>query len=149
MLSEKEVTAKFNANKKKIIKIMGVKNTTNLQLDRMGKQLFGTKYQGTFSQSYKPRSTPAHQCFIINTDLKGQPGTHWVAVIKNKNTYYIYDSFARTSRRLLPVFTRGRLIIDGDTSDAEQFGDSQICGQLCLSWIQVVKDHGIRNALLI
>jgi hypothetical protein len=77
------------------------------------------------------------------------PGTHWCAVVKNKNTYYIYDSFARTSRRLLPVFSKGRLVIDSDTSDQEQFGSSEICGQLCLSFLQVVKEHGIRNAIKI
>jgi hypothetical protein len=147
-LSEKEVKAKFNKYKKNLFKIMGKKSTTNHQLDTIGKQLFGAKYIGTFSQSYKPKKKPDHQYFIINTDLANMPGVHWVAVVKNKNTYYIYDSFGRTSKRLLPVFTQGRLIIDSDY-DAEQFGDSEICGQLCLSFLQVVKEFGIRNALLI
>jgi hypothetical protein len=148
MLTEKEVISEFNKNKKTLFKTMGKKSTTNIQLNKMGKQMFGKKYQGTFSQSHKPKSKPVNQYFIINTDTKDGPGVHWCAVVKNKNTYYIYDSFGRTSKRLLPVFTQGRLIIDSDY-DAEQFGDSEICGQLCLSWIQVVNDFGIRNALLI
>jgi hypothetical protein len=104
VLSEKEVEKKFKAYKRKMIKILGRKATTDDQLTQLGKRLFGKRYIGTFSQDYKPQKKPTCQYFIINNQLKGQPGEHWIAVVKNGNTYYIYDSFARHAERLIPVF---------------------------------------------
>lgn len=149
MLTEKEVTAVFKAYKRKIIKILGRKSTTDKQLTDMGKKMFGAKYIGTFPQNYRPKASPKHQFFIINTHLSGQPGEHWVAIVKNNNTYYVYDSFARTSKKVIPHFQKNKMIIESDLSDAEQRGKSEVCGQLCLSWLAVVNELGIRNALRI
>jgi hypothetical protein len=124
-MNEKDVTAKFNNDKKNIIKILGRKSTTDQQLTNLGKKLFGKKYIGTFPQDYNPKSTPVNQYFIINTDTSGKKGTHWVAIVKNKNTYYIYDSFARKAKRLLPIFTKGKMVINSDLTDQEQFGNSR------------------------
>ena len=146
ILTEKEVMTKFRSNKRNLIKVLGRKSTTDRQLSDVGRKLFGKKYIGTFSQDYKPNARPNYQFFIINTDTKGGPGEHWVAVVKNNNTYYIYDSFGRKAHKLLHVFTKGKLIIESDL-DAEQRGASQVCGVLCISWLQVVNDFGIRNAL--
>lgn len=148
-LTEKQVTAKFRKYKKEMIKHLGRKSTTDKQLTALGKKLFGKKYIGTFSQDYRVKPQPAKQFFIINTDRKGRPGEHWVAVVKNNNTFYVYDSFARSSHRLIPVFSKNKVTINSDLSDAEQKGNSEVCGQLCLSWLSIVKECGIRNALLI
>ena len=149
MSVEKEVTNKFRTIKRKLIKVLGRKSTTDQQLSHIGQKLFGKKYIGTFSQDYKPKVSPKTQFFIINTDRKGGPGLHWVAVVKNNNTYYIYDSFARHAHKLVPVFTKGKLFIESDKTDAEQRGASEICGVLCLAWLQIVDEFGIRKALLI
>jgi hypothetical protein len=146
-LTEEEATAKFKSNKRKFIKVLGRKSTTDQQLTTLGKKLFGNKYVGTYAQDYKPTASPVNQYFIINTDLSGKPGTHWVAIVKNEYTYYIYDSFARTAKRLLPVFTKGRMIIESDLTDAEQQGSSEVCGVLCLAWLKVAHNLGIRSAL--
>lgn len=149
MLTEKEVNKEFRLRKKQIIKILGRKSTTDQQLTSLGKKLFGKKYVGTFSQDYKPKKTPKCQYFIINTDVLGKPGKHWVAIVKNNNTYYIYDSFARSAKRLIPIFVKGKLIVESDLSDQEQRGLSQVCGQLCLSFLSIVHTYGIRTALQI
>jgi hypothetical protein len=148
-LSEKEVTAKFRTYKRQMIKALGRKATTDKQLTTMGKKLFGKKYIGTFSQNYKVKSSPTTQMFVINTDTSGGPGEHWIAVLKNNNTFYVYDSFARTSKKIIPVFSKNKLIIESDRDDAEQRGQSEVCGQLCLSWLCVAQELGIRNALKI
>jgi hypothetical protein len=115
----------------------------------LGKKLFGKRYIGTFSQDYKPQKKPTCQYFIINNQLKGQPGEHWIAIVKNGNTYYIYDSFARHAERLIPIFSKNKLIIESDKTDSEQRGKSEICGALCLSFIATAYELGIRNALKI
>jgi hypothetical protein len=149
MLTENEVMVIFRKKKKEIIKLLGRKATTDIQLTSLGHDMFGKKYTGTYSQDHKPKKLPKCQYFIINTDRRGGNGTHWVAIVKNNNTFYIYDSFARNAKRLIPVFSKGKLIIESDLSDAEQRGDSEVCGQLCLSFLYVVNKHGIRAALLI
>jgi len=150
MVKDKKVDTLFKAYKKKLIAEIGTKATTDTELTKYGKRLFGTKYIGTYSQNEKiPKSNIKQKFYIINVDTVGEPGTHWVAVVQNGNTYYIYDSYARGAKRLIPLFVKGKIIIESDRSDAEQYGDSEICGQLCLSWLCVVNELGIRSALKI
>lgn len=146
-LSEKQVERVFSKHKRQMIKRLGIEPTTDEQLTRVGRELFNTKYIGTFPQDYKPKASPKRQYFIINTHTSGQPGEHWVAIVKNGKTYYIYDSFARSASKLLPVFI-GKLskYIESDKGDQEQHGGA-ICGQLCLAWLTVVHTLGVRNAL--
>jgi hypothetical protein len=107
-MNEKDITSTFNSNTKKMITILGRKGTTDQQLTDLGNKLFGRKYIGTFPQNYKVKSSPANQYFIINTDTSGEKGAHWVSIVKNKNTYYSYDSFARKAKRLLPISLKER-----------------------------------------
>ena len=62
---------------------------------------------------------------------------------------HAYDSFDRNVRRLLSrvgkTATRwgaGPLI--GTDPDAEQRGDSAVCGHSSLAWLLVVRDRGVR-----
>jgi hypothetical protein len=156
-LSEKEVLKSFNKHKKALIKAIGTKSTTDRQLDTMGKQRFGAKYLGTFSQDNIPwkqvnSALNFNNAFaIINTDTVGKAGVHWVGLYVTAKTVYIWDSYGRKSKTLLPIFvkqlkTRKHRFKDSD-SDTDQSKKSQICGQLCLSWILTVKELGIMNAM--
>jgi hypothetical protein len=156
-LSEKEVLKSFNKHKKALIKAMGTKSTTDRQLNTMAKQLFGAKYLGTYSQDNIPwKKVNSILNFnntfaIINTDPVGKHGVHWVALYITAKTVYIWDSYGRNSKALLPLFvaqlkTRKYRFKDSD-NDIEQSKKSQICGQLCLSWMLTVKDLGIMNAM--
>lgn len=145
-MTEKQVMARFNAHKRRLLKQLGRKATTDTQLTHTGKLLLGSRFKGAFPQDYKVKAKPKVQYFILNNHKKGQPGEHWVSVVKNGTTYYCFDSFGRSSRKLLPHFSRGKLVIDSDY-DPEQFGSTQICGVLCLAWLLTVQQLGIRNAL--
>jgi hypothetical protein len=156
-LSEKEVLKSFNKDKKALIKAMGTKSTTDRQLNTMGKQLFGAKYLGTYSQDNIPwKKVNSILNFnntfaIINTDPVGKPGVHRVALYITAKTVYIWDSYGRNSKALLPLFvaqlkTRKYRFKDSD-NDIEQSKKSEICGQLCLAWMRTVKDLGIMNAM--
>jgi hypothetical protein len=145
-LTEKQVMRVFNAHKKRLIKQLGSKSTSDKQLTDTGKLLLGPRFQGAFPQNHTIKTTPKVQYLILNVDTRGKPGSHWVGVVKNNKTFYVFDSFGRTSRKLLPIFSRGKLVIDSEY-DAEQFGSSEVCGQLCICWLMTVRQLGIRNAL--
>ena len=83
-LTEKKV---INRIKKAIIKdIAHTGPTTDAELTKIGKRILGTKYTGTFTVEHKPSKSKKLQYFIINNHRKDQPGEHWIAVVKKRQT---------------------------------------------------------------
>ena len=149
-LTEKQAEAKLKKYNKQILTRIGHKNaTTNHELNIQGRALFKSKWLGVFMQDSKIPKSPKSAYFIINVDRKHQAGSHWIGIHRTiHDTYYIFDSFGRRSNKLIPLFVRGKIHIDSD-NDQNQHIDSKICGSLSLAWLKVIKEHGIRNALLI
>lgn len=152
MTEEKKAEKLFRQYKTKLLKVLGRKATYDSDLTRVGTQLFGSKYLGTFPQDKAPLGRTGMA--IINTDVSKGPGIHWVALYLTPKTVYVYDSFARPTSQLLKILTKnakGKKIkmIESDRSDAEQKKTSEVCGVLCLSWLAVIRDLGVRKALLI
>ena len=150
--SEKDVEKLFKKYAKGLIKKYGNKALTDLQVTDMAKLKLKGKYLGTFPQDKINLNKSGYM--IINTDLDGKPGIHWVALYITKKTVYIYDSFARDNKTLLKILTnqinKKKLnVVNSDRSDAEQFGDSEVCGVLSVAWLYVIKDIGIKNAIKI
>ncbi len=92
--------------------------------------------------------------YILNTDVSTGKGEHWIACYQTKKCCYLYDSFSRTPKYLVPLFvkkleTKKIKIFQSDTNDDEQYGNTQVCGHLCSAWLSVVKDLGIRKAMSI
>ena len=91
---------------------------------------------------------------IVNTSSSKQRGLHWVALYVTARTVYVFDSYGRPSSNLLKTLTRqakkqNLRIVDSDP-DMQQIGySSETCGHMTLAWLQVVKDLGIRKALLV
>ena len=149
--SESYLLKKFKQSTKDHIAKLGNTPLDNFTLDSFGKLLISPRYLGTYGQNNAPLNRTG-SC-IINTDLAHQPGTHWVALYITPNTIYIYDSFGRASHKLLKILTRqakklNKKIVDSEY-DTEQMTDSVICGHLCLAWLGIVRDYGIKNALKI
>ena len=88
--------------------------------------------------------------FIINTDLTGGPGIHWMAVVKQSHNVYVYDSFGRHASNLIPAFVqkmadRGLNVYNTDTSDADQFGYKSVdCGHRSISALLIFNKYGLR-----
>jgi hypothetical protein len=156
-MKEKDVMKIFNKNKKIMLFQMGHKTTTNYQLDEMGKKLFNKLYIGTFPQDKIPFNkilkTKTPKYLIINTDVAGKQGTHWIALYFTPKIAYIFDSYGRTTKELLPVLTKQlqkkNIKIKDSDYDLDQSELSKICGPLCLSFLLTVKQIGIRNSLKI
>jgi hypothetical protein len=142
----------FLKHKNHFIKKLGKKALFDNQLTIEGKALFGNKYLGTFSQNNIPLNRTGY--LIANVDTLGMPGSHWVAIDTTPKTFYIYDSFGRQTTNLLPILehklnTKKVKYLDSNPKP-EQFGKTtEICGQLCLAWLCIVKEYGVRKALTI
>lgn len=109
-----------------------------LQLDRMGKRLFGYRYLGTFPLDKVPlhfirNATLQH--FVINTHTSNLHGQHWIAVtVHNNNKAYIFDSFGVPPPTLLvnQLQRRGITKIYYSKHQVQPF-NTEICGELALS----------------
>ncbi len=134
--------------------MLGKGVTSDAQLDHVGKKLIGKCYLGTFPVDVKPIYYPAckDKYFIINVDGKNSPGSHWLAVFFSHelNTYLIYDSFARKSRRLIPRFisTIGYKYIDVNKKSDQRVSQDN-CGQRSLAMLAFIKKYGYQHARLI
>jgi len=59
--------------------------------DKESKNIFG----GVLAYDELPKKVKWPSCYIINTDIRSKPGTHWLAVYYNKNGMAeFFDSFA-------------------------------------------------------
>jgi len=90
--------------------------------------------------------------YIINTDVSSGKGIHWVGCYQTKTRCYLYDSFSRQPKNLLPHFikkldAKNIKVFQADKTDKEQYGDTEVCGQLCCAWLSVIKQLGIRKAM--
>ena len=92
--------------------------------------------------------------YIINTDISSGKGEHWIGCYQTETRCYLYDSFSRTPKFLVPIFLKKLeknkiKVFESDTSDKEQYGQTEVCGHLCMAWLSVIKDLGIRKAMTI
>lgn len=139
-----------------MIRKLGRGRTTTTQLNRVGRQLFGDdEWAGAWPVNAKPKLPKTDRKFmILNLDNVGEPGSHWVAVYIKGSRAYIWDSFARSSKKIIPTWLRNTkhrykhytAQRDGKTN---QHAKTDICGQLSLAWLLFVKARGITSALKI
>lgn len=156
-MSEKDVEKIFNGFKNRIIKQVGNKALYDTHIDKICHNLFASKYGGTFPQDSSVE-IKNNKYYIINTDKTGNEGIHWVALYTTPKKAYMYDSYARTGKKVLPILSKklsqkGYGIQMSDRSDVEQDDkikkQDEICGQLCISWLLTLHCAGIKKAMLI
>ena len=89
--------------------------------------------------------------FIINTDVIGNEGIHWIAIVKQSHNIYVYDSFGRQAKNVIPFFFQKMIdhnykIFNTDTSDADQHGYTSVdCGHRSISALMIMKKYGLRS----
>jgi len=99
---------------------------------------------GVYASNEKHKSFKNNSCFIINTDRKGQSGTHWLAGINNNNKIYLYDSFGRDNLRFTSLQNKKIIYTNPDKEQREEQVD---CGQRCISALLVYYKHGLDSYL--
>ena len=139
----------FRLYKNELIQKLGRRALNNDTIDKYSKLLFQSKYRGSFAQNEKFELKQGF--YIINTDLESGKGIHWVSLILTAKTAYIYDSFSRDPKKLLPHLIQhlsNYKIVSSD-KDSEQRGSSSICGHASLAFLLTSEKIGIRSALKI
>ena len=110
---------------------MGDEETSQEQLNKMGKALMGKFFQGCYARGQEPPFGPKRRhAIIVNTDT-GPPGEHWIAIYREPgHKDLVYDSFGR-----------GTMGFKGKATDedAEQHKSEHWCGQACLAFALTAK----------
>jgi hypothetical protein len=132
---------------KALVKKLGNKALSDTEIRKEVNGLKIPKFSGVFLQN---SVLPEGNCtYIINQDVVGGPGIHWLGVVQQNKTCYVYDSFGRSAGRVIPKFHhimvgRGYKIRNTDLSDADQHGDRSVtCGHRAISALMIYKKHGL------
>lgn len=112
-------------------------------LDNFLKSLNLPYYEGIFAADTVPSSIIKKPtfCIIINTDLYGMEGSHWISVIKHHGKSKIFDSSLTPRKLLFPVMNRlfSKLNATRIRSNKIQSSNSYFCGFYCLH--EILKFH--------
>lgn len=144
---EKQAETLFKKYRAQYVKKLGRHALDNLEIDTFAKSKLGSRYKGSYAQDevFELRSG----YYIINTDLRTGPGIHWISLVLTPKTAYIYDSFARDPKKLVPHLVkrlRSRKIVSSDRKDKEQKNFEITCGHMSLAFLAVAKELGISQA---
>ena len=153
---EQDAEARFRTYKDALIRIYGRGPLDSDQIGEFGIEAFGGSWRGVSGQERVKTPLKKAGYRIVNTSrTASSPGVHWVGLyVTSAGQAYTYDSFARSGVRMLSELNGRRKkgsggFTDSDRKDAEQRGASAVCGHLSLAWLLVVRDLGIRSAILI
>ena len=131
----------YNKVVNKIEKNIGSGSTSDVQLMDLCNKLFGSRFKGVFAydDTFELKQS---EMGIVNLDKRNQPGSHWVAVVKDRKHYIVYDSFGRD----IKLKQKNNIMTE---DDAEQDINESNCGQRSVAWLVVVVVKGIKMALTI
>lgn len=149
-MDEKHAELLFTKYANSIIKQLGNKPLYNDVIEKWGKKNI-PHFGGVYSSDRIP---PKAGTYIINTGSSKSRGIHWIALVRTSKSDYLYDSYSRPIKQILKKYTgRGKKLYESDRKDIEQDDNipsqRDICGQLSLSWLCVMRDLGLNKALLI
>lgn len=155
MKTEKEIEKLFRKYKNVLILKLGKIPLTTDMIDKECRNLFGIKFVGAFAydENFPIKN---NKYYIINTDSKNSSGEHWISIITKPTRVYVYDSFARNPKKLIPLLTKkfkNKKIIF-DLKDAEQIPivngkQTIVCGHNCIAFLRIAHELGIRSAMKI
>jgi len=152
---EQDAEARFRTYRDALIRIYGRGPLDSDQIDEFGKEAFGASWRGVSGQERVKTPMKAGYRIVNTSKTAKSPGVHWVGLyVTSAGRTYTYDSFARSGARMLSELAGRRkkgsgAFVDSDRKDAEQRGQSAVCGHLSLAWLLVVRDLGVRSAILI
>ena len=150
-MSEKEkkiVKKQFLKYKKLLIQNVGNKAMDNITINKICSKMFKSKWAGCHSVDDVPiKIYDDIHYMIVNTDTRKKKGFHWVSVLIKQHKCYIWDSYARNSDKILKILTyrlrnKNFEIINANKDGADQYSKSEVCGQLCISWLLTYDEFG-------
>ncbi len=130
---------------KYFVSIVGNKSTYDEELNKVGKKHFKKKFKGVFSSDNIP-ILKNKEMLIANLDEESGPGSHWVAVAKENDILWVYDSFGRDIHEILPSIYKGKGNVKSTERDVEQKLEEDNCGARCLAFLSVFHKYGSKLA---
>jgi hypothetical protein len=134
-----------------VIETLGRKALEDDAIDMFGRAQFKRRWGGVHSEDEVGHNLVPNRYHIVNTSRHNGPGVHWTGLyVSRAGRAYVYDSFARPIAKLLPHEVRkmrgeGHAVEEAHAHANQRSGE--LCGQLSLAWLLLVRDHGIRAAL--
>ena len=149
-MNENNVIKLYNEILREVEKILGNGITFSTDLERVGKQLLGTKFKGVYASDKIPKLNHTNPYCIANVDNSHQLGSHWVALVKSGRNIVVYDSFGRKTSKLIPnVRLSGNGKIIDTEHDREQRIKQENCGQRSLAFLVFYDKYGKDMSLMI
>jgi hypothetical protein len=144
----------FNSLVSAIDAVYGSSMKTNIELIDIGAQIFPQLGHNVIRNADYDFEKMKGKYSIVNTD--NGVGVHWFGVYQKGRVLHMFDTFDRSSMRLVPQFVK-RATLAGftiqDTHDKnhkrEQRDEQEDCGIRSLAWLILVYHKGIRFASLI
>jgi len=131
-------------------------------LKEVGKDALGTHDCNKIGSKYLKRawggcvpwnklSLKPNKYYVINTSSSGHPGIHWMGLVTHGKHAYLWDSYNRPVRRLVPHLVKSIIkhgyVIGMTKHPMDQVGtSSHVCGQDSLAWLMTVHEIGIHRA---
>ncbi len=123
--------------------LTGIKTTYSDELNRISKLVLGSEFHGVYASDMIPDLTKDKPYAILNLDKTGLPGSHWIAVAKDGEHTYCYDSFGRSHVKIIPSLKgSGNGKIVNTELDAEQTQKEENCGARAIAFLLVFKHWG-------
>lgn len=141
-MSKYAILKEYEQNLMYIEDLIGSGITNNLQLNKLGHELFGDNYIGTLSSDMFPKYISNEQCFIMNNKSSRSSGEHFVAFYKRNNKLYGYDSFDREPKTL-SRYWKHKHIINANKDRLQSFREYN-CGSRSMAWLISFKKWGER-----
>ena len=133
-----------------VIPLTGNKTTFSNILDRISRNLLGESFSGVYPADKIPVLDKDVKYAILNLDESDEPGSHWVAIAKEGDTTYLYDSFGRTHSKIIENLqsSGNGTIVDTDL-DVEQSILETNCGARSLAWLLLFEWFDSDTAIMI
>ena len=142
----------FGQYKKELIRDLGRDALDEATINKVGRREFGPKWGGAVPND-RVKIRPGH-FYVINTSGSKGRGVHWVGGYATSSAFYIYDSYDRPVKHLLPHLTRAIQKKGWTLGHTEHPMDqrgftSETCGHDSIGFLMAVRDLGIRRAALL
>ena len=130
-MGQYKILKEYETNLTLLEDILGDGSTDNIELNKVGKYLFGNLFIGVYSADQMPLLKNNQMC-IVNTDDKA--GIHWCGCYKYKNKTYVYDSFDRDVKSLSKYWKNKHNWINANKDRDQSYSESN-CGQRSICWL--------------
>lgn len=129
------------------------KDTTDDQLENVGKKLIGTEFGGVYPEDENVLFDKKHKYYIFNTDKASGPGEHWLAIYVDHPTkrVIVFDTFNRETSKLVPDLyldiKKNHMRVRKGAKHIHQKDCELNCGERSMSYLLLVKKFGIEKVL--